>query len=183
MLSHVQLFVTPWTVSFQALLAVGFSRAAMSRHSLLQGIFKTQELNLPLLKLAGGFFTIAPPGNPIIVAVVCVVQLLNCVQLCYSSAACQASLSFTISWSLCKLISIESVMPFNHLILCHPLVLLLSIFPSIRVFSSGESALHNRWPKYWTFSSKPSNEYSGLISLRIGWFDLLLSREFYKSKK
>ena len=82
-----------------------------------------------------------------------------------------------------QLISIELVMPFNHLILCHSLVFLLSIFPSIRVFSSGESALHNRWPKNWAFSSKPSNEYSGLISFRVGWFDLLLSKELYKSKK
>ena len=89
----------------------------------------------------------------------------------------QASLSFTVSRSLLKLMSIKLVMPSNHLILCHPLVLLLSIFPSIRVFSN-ESALHIRWPKYWSFSfsiSSPS-EYSfilGLVSLRINWFDLL----------
>ena len=84
------------------------------------------------------------------------------------------SLSFTVSWSLLKLMFIESVMPSNHLILCHPLLLLPSIFPSIRVFSS-ESALHIRWPKYWSFSFSinPSNEYSGLISFRIDWFDLL----------
>ena len=82
-----------------------------------------------------------------------------------------------------QLISIELVMPFNHLILCRPLVFLLSVFPSITVFSSGESTLHNRWPKNWAFSSKPSNEYSGLISLRIGWFDPLLSKELYKSNK
>ena len=77
----------------------------------------------------------------------------------------QASLSFTISWSLLKLISIQSVMPPNHLILCHPLLLLPLIFPSIRVFSK-ESALHIRWPKYWSFIS-PSSEYSGLLSVRI----------------
>ena len=90
------------------------------------------------------------------------------------TAACQASLSFTISWSLLKLMSIESVMPSNHLILCCPLLLLPSIFPSIRVFSS-ESALHIRWPKYWSFSFSisPSNEYSELISFRIDWFDRL----------
>ena len=78
----------------------------------------------------------------------------------------------TVSWSVLKPMSIESVMPSNHLILCHPL-LLPSIFPSIRVFSS-ESALHIRWPKYWSFSFSisPSNEYSGLISFRIDWFDL-----------
>ena len=82
------------------------------------------------------------------------------------TAARQASLSFTISQSLFKLMSIESVMPSNHLILCHPLLLLPSIFPSIRVFSD-ESALHIRWPKYWRFSFSicPSNEHPGLISL------------------
>ena len=83
----------------------------------------------------------------------------------------QASLSFTISRSLCKFISIVSVMLSNHLILCHPLLLLLSIFPNIRVFSGG-STLHIRWPKYWSFSINPSNEYSALISFRIDWFDL-----------
>ena len=89
------------------------------------------------------------------------------------TAACQPSLSFTISQSLLKLMSIELMMPFSHLILCHPLLLLLSIFPSIRV-SSNESALHIRWPKYWNFSFNinPSSEYSGLISFRIDWFDL-----------
>ena len=89
-------------------------------------------------------------------------------------AACQASLSFTISWSLLKLMSIESVMPSNHLVLCRPLFLLTSIFASIRVFSN-ESALYFRWPKYWSFSFSitSSNEYSGLISFRIDWFDLL----------
>ena len=90
------------------------------------------------------------------------------------TAAHQASLSFTIFWSLPKLMFIESVMPSNHLILCHPLLLLTSIFPSIRVFSN-ESALHIRGPKYWSFSFSisPFNEYSGLISFRIDWFDLL----------
>ena len=83
-------------------------------------------------------------------------------------------LSTTNSRSLLKLMSIESVMPSNHLILCHPLLLLPSIFPSIRVFSK-ESVLHIRWPKYWnfSFSISPSNEYSGLISYRIDWFDIL----------
>ena len=87
------------------------------------------------------------------------------------TAACQASLSFTISWSLLKLI--ELVIPSNHLILCHPLLLLPSILPSIRIFFN-ESAFHIMWPKYWSFSSSisPSNDYSGLISFRIDWFEL-----------
>ena len=90
------------------------------------------------------------------------------------TAACQASLSFTISQSLLKLRFIESVMPSNCLILCYPFLLPPSVFPSIRVFSD-ESALCIRWPKYWnfSFSISPSNEYSGLISFKIDWFDLL----------
>jgi len=90
------------------------------------------------------------------------------------TAARQASLSITKSQSLLRLMSIESVMPSNHLILCHPLFLLPSIFPRIRVFSN-ESVLHIRWPKYWSFSFNisPSNEYSRLISFRMDWLDLL----------
>ena len=92
-----------------------------------------------------------------------------------------ASLSFTISWNLLKLMSIESVMPSNHLILCHPL-LLPSIFPSLRVFSN-ESVLSIRWPKYWSFSFSISysNEYSGLISLRMDWLDFLVLQGNLKS--
>ena len=102
-----------------------------------------------------------------------VVQSLSCVQLFATpwTAAGQASLSITNSQSLLKLMSIESVMQSNHLILCHPLLLPPSIFPSIRVFSN-ESVLHIRWPKYWSFSISPSNEYSGLISFRMDWLDL-----------
>ena len=98
------------------------------------------------------------------------------------TAAHQASLSFTNSQSLLKLMSIESVMPYNHLILCHLLLLLPSIFPSIKVFST-ESALHIKWPKYWSFSFSisPSNEYSELISLRIDGFDLLVVQGTLKS--
>ena len=88
------------------------------------------------------------------------------------TAARQASLSITNSRSVLKLMSIESVMPCNQLIVCHPLLLVPSIFPSTRVFST-ESFLCIRWPKYWSFSISPSSEYSGLISLRIDWFDLL----------
>ena len=97
------------------------------------------------------------------------------------TAAHQASLSITNSWSLLKLLSIESVMPSNHLILWHPLLLLPSMFPSIRVFSN-ESVLLIRWPNYWSFSFSisPSNEYSGLISFRMDWLDLLAVQEILK---
>ena len=98
------------------------------------------------------------------------------------TAACQASLSFTISCSLLKFTSIESVVPSKHLVLCRPLLFLPSVFPSIRVFSN-ESVLHIRWPKYWSFSFSisPSNEYSGLISFRTDWFDLLAVQGTLKS--
>ena len=109
---------------------------------------------------------------------------LSCVQLFATPwiAACQASLCITNSWSLLKLMSIQLVMPSNHLILCHPLLLLPSIFPSIRVFSN-ESVLCIRWPKYWnfSFSISPSNEYSGLISFRMDWLDLLAVQGTLKS--
>ena len=124
------------------------------------------------------------------------VQSLSCVQLFATSwtAACQASLSITNSWSLLKLMSIESVMPSNHLILCRPLLLPPSIFnpnpgiqPSslmsyVRVFSN-ESVLRIRWPKYWSFSFSisPSNEYSGLISFRMDWLDLFAVQGTLKS--
>ena len=98
------------------------------------------------------------------------------------TAAHQASLSITNSWSLLKLMSIEAVMPSNNLILCRPLLLLPSIFPSIRVFSN-ESVLHIRWPMYWSFSFNisPSNEYSGLISFRMDCLDLLAAQGTLKS--
>ena len=99
------------------------------------------------------------------------------------TTACQTSLSLTTSWSLLKLMSIGSVMPSNHLVLYHPLLLLPSVFPSIRVFSN-VSALRIRWPKYWSFSFMNislSNEYLGLISFRIDWFDLLAVRGTLKS--
>ena len=98
------------------------------------------------------------------------------------TAACQASLSITNSQSLLKLMSVESMMPSNHLILCHPLLVLPSIFPSITVFSK-ESVLRIRWPKYWSFSFSlsPSNEYSGLISFKIDWFDLLAVQGILRS--
>ena len=125
--------------------------------------------------LAAGFFTTAPSVA---------VQSLSRVLLFVTPwiAAHQASLSFTVSWNLLKLMPIELVMPFNHLILCRPLLLLPSVFPSIRVFSN-ESVLHIRWPKYWSFSFSisPSNEYSGLISFRMDWLDLLAVQRTLKS--
>ena len=118
-----------------------------------------------------------------LVCVLCV-QLLSCVQLFATprTAARQASLSFTVSRSLLELMSIESVMPSNHLIFCHSLLLLPFTFPSVRVFSN-ELALQIRWPKYWSFSFSitPSNEYSGLISFRVDWFDLLAVQGTLKS--
>ena len=112
------------------------------------------------------------------------VQSLSCVQLFATPLGLQQAvlLPVTISWSLLRLMSIESVMPSNHLILCHPLLLPPSIFPSIRVFSN-EEALGIRWPKYWSFrfSISPSSEYSGLISFRIDWLDLLVVQGILKS--
>ena len=117
--------------------------------------------------------------------VVVVVQSLTCVQVFVTpwTAVYEASLFFTISWSLLKLTLTELVMPSNHLIFYHPLLLPPSVFPSIRVFSS-EVALPIRWPKYWnfSFSISLSNEYSGLISFRIGWFDLLAVQGTLKSR-
>ena len=111
-------------------------------------------------------------------------QLLSHVRLFVIplGATCQASLSNTNSWSPPKLMSIESMMPSNHLILCRPLLLLPPIPPSIRVFSN-ESALHIRWPKYWSFSFniRPSNEHPGLISFRMDWLDLLEVQRTCKS--
>ena len=111
-------------------------------------------------------------------------QFSSVAQSCLTpwTAACQASLSITNSWSLIKLMSIESVMPSNHLIPCHPLLLSPSIFPSVRVFSN-ESVLCIRWPKYWSFSFRisPSNEYSGLISFRMDWLDPLAVQGILKS--
>ena len=112
------------------------------------------------------------------------VQWLSPVQLFPApwTAACQASLSVTNSQNLLKFMSIESLMPSNHLILCHPLLLLPSIFPRIRICPN-ESVLHVRWPKYWSFcfSISPSNEYSGLISFRMDWLDLLAVQGTLKS--
>ena len=111
-------------------------------------------------------------------------QSLSCIQVFATpwTAAYQASLPFSVSWSLLKPISVELMMSSNHLILCRPLLLLPPILPSMRVFFS-ESALHIRWPKYWSFSFSisPSNEHPGLISFRMGWLDLLAVQGTLKS--
>ena len=143
---------------------------------------------IPLYKSRGNRITISKRYcTPVFTATwvtIISLQLLSHVWLFVTpwTAAHQASLSITSSQSLTKLISIESVMPSNHLILYHPLLLLPSIFPSIRVFSN-ESVLWIRWPKYWTFSFSisPSNEYSGLISFRMDWLDLLAVQGTLKS--
>ena len=111
-----------------------------------------------------------------------VVQLLSCIQLFMIPwiASHQASLSFSNSWCLLRLTSFDLMMPSNHVILCCPLFLLLSSFPSIRVFSS-ESTLCIRWPEYWSVSFSLSNEYSGLVSFRIDWFDFLAVQRTLKS--
>ena len=124
-----------------------------------------------------------PPPNQVIFRFSSV-QSLSHFQLFQTpwTAACQVFLSITNSWSLLKLKSTELVMPTNHLILCHPLILLPSIFPSIRVFYN-ESVLRIRWPKYWSFSLSisPSNEYSGLIFFRMNWLALLAVQGTLKS--
>ena len=137
--------------------------------------FSVSQLLFPLLENSGQW-------QHQLVAVV--VQSLGHVWLFVTSwtVSHQASLSFTIFWSLLKLMSTKFVMPSNHLILCHPLLLLPSIFPSVRVFSN-ELTLCIRWPKYcsFSFSISPSNEYSGLSSFRIDWFNLLAGQGSLKS--
>ena len=154
-------------------------------HVLLQGIFLTQGWNLGLLHCWPTLHS-EPPVSKLIGYIIVQgreatlhhnYQFCSVAQLCPSlrdPMARPASLFITNSQSLLKLMSIDSVMPSNHLILCHPLLLLLSILPSIRVFSN-ESVLRIRWPKYWSLSFNicPSNEHPGLISFRIDWFDLL----------
>ena len=150
--------------------------------------------NPRLLHWAGGLFTIEPPGKPSLFSswiIMDKVLIFTSVQFTCSvvsdfatpwTAACQASLPITSSWSLLKRMSIKSVRPSSHLILCRPLLFLPPISPSIRVFLS-ESALHIRWPKYWSFSFSisPSNEYSGLISFRMDWLDFLAVQGTHES--
>ena len=152
---------------------------------LLQRLLLTQGSDPGLLHCRQILYCLRHQGTHLISIWVSLVQLLNYLWLFQTpwTAARQASLSITNSQNLFKLMSIESVMPYNHLILCCPILLLLSIIPRIRVFSK-ESVLCIRWPNYWSFSFSISlpNEHSGLISFRIDWFDLLsvqgLSRVF-----
>ena len=163
LLSRVQLFATPWTTACQASLSINSSRSLPKPMS-TESVMPSNHLILchPLLFLPSIFPSISS------------VQSLSCVPLFATplTTACQASLSITNSQSLFKLMSSELVMPYNHLILCHSLLLLPSIFPRIRIFSN-ESVLWTRGPKYWSFSISPSNEYSGLISFRMDWLDIL----------
>ena len=189
LLSHVQLFETLWTVARQAPLSMGFPR-----QEYWSGLPFPPPVDLayPGIKpmspgspaLAGGFFQTETPGKLIITLQFSSVQSLSHVWLFVTpwTAACQASLSISNIWSWLKLMSIESVMPANHLILCCSLLLLLSIFPSITVFSN-EPVLFIRWPKYWSFSFSisPSNEYSGLISFRMDGLNLFAVQGTLKS--
>ena len=184
--SCVSLAATLLALAPQAALSVGFSRQehwSWYSHSLFQGIFPTQESNPHLLHCRQILYCLSQ-GSPHWAIVFslpdmkCSVSVLrlSCVWFFATprTAACQASLSITSFRSLLKLLSFESVMPSDHFILCHILLLLPSIFCSIRLFSS-ESVLPIRWPKYWSFSFSisPFNEYSELISFRTDWFDLL----------
>ena len=166
----------------------------MDCHFLLQGIFQTQESSPGLPHCRQMLYRLSPKGSPrsiqfmsftvSIIAFMKSFLQFSCSVVSDSAApwtaARQASLSITSSQSLHKHTSIESVMPSNHLILCHPLFLLPSIFPSIKVFSS-ESALCIRWPKYWNFSFNTSPSNSGLISFRMDWLDLLEVQRTLKS--
>ena len=175
--SSVWLFVTPWTVAYQVPLSTEFSRQELKRVTMPSSRGSSQprdwtHISLLFLALAGQFFTTSTTWEAFYTIVV--VQWLSCNWLSVTpwTAACQASLSIIFSQSLFKLMSTESVMSSNHLIFCLPLLLLPSIFPSTRVFSN-ESALHIRWPKYWSFCIGPSHEHSRLNSFKIDWFDLL----------
>ena len=174
MLSHVRLFANPWTIVHLAPLSMEFSR-----QEYWSGLPFSSPGNLPNLGVEPGSPS-EPPGKPIVVAVKFSVMSnsLQSYGLRHTRLPCPSP-SPRVCSNLCPW---ESVIPSNHLILCHPLLLLPSIFPRIRVFSN-ESVLHIRWPKYWSFSFSisPSNEYSGLTFFRIDWFDLLTIQGTLKS--
>ena len=193
----VESCLAPWTVAHQGPLCLGFPRqeywsglslpspgdlcnpeielASTVSPALQTDHLPTEPSGNNCFKPLCQFLLFSKVNQPYLYISVQPVQLLSHVQVFVTPwTARQASLSITISQSFLKLMSIESVVPSNHLTLCHPLLLLPSIFPSIRVFSN-ESVLPIRWPKYWSFSfiRSPSNEYSGLIAFRIDCFDLL----------
>ena len=186
MLSSVQLFAIPWTAAHQASLSftislnlfklISIESVMLSNHLILCCLFSPPAFNLS--QHQGHFQWVGPLHQ------FRSVQSLSHVWFFATpwTAAHQASLSITNSQRPHKPMSIESVMPSNHLIFCCLLLLLPTIFPSIRVFSN-ESVLRIRWPKYWSFSFSisPSNEHSGLISFRIDWFDLLAAQGTLKS--
>ena len=187
LLSRVRLFVIPWSVAYQAPLSVEFSwqKYWSGLPFPSPGDLSDPGIELRSPTLQADALPSEPPAKPPLeLYQFSLVQSLSCVWLFATpwTAACQASLSITNSQSLPKVMSIELVMPSNHLILCHPLLLLPSIFPSISVFSN-ESALGVKWPKYWSFSFNfsPSNEHPGLISFRIYWLDLLAVQGTLKS--
>ena len=168
-----------------------WKRKGLGCHSLLQRIFSTQGSNLGLLHYRQIFYHLSYQGSPknLGLSISLPLQFSSVQSLSHvrffatlQTAALQASLSIINSWILLKLMPITSVMPSNHLILCRPLLLPPSVFPSIRVFSS-ESVLLIRWPKYWSFNFNisSSNKYSGLISFRMDWLDLLAVQGTLKS--
>jgi len=212
-LSCVQLFATPWTVTHQTPLSMEFFRqeywSGLPFSSPGESFWPRDWIQVSCI--AGGIFTTKLLGtwtsweqrmsflypdsiflkNKLFLHAFkyiwyhqSSVQSLSCVQLFVTpwTVAHQASLSITNSQSLFKFMSVESVIPSNHLIFCHPLLLRPSIFPSIRVFSN-KSVLHIRWPKYWSFSFSisPFNEYSWLISFRMDWLDILAGQGTLKS--
>ena len=170
--------MTSWTIACQASILEWIAFPSL-------GNLRDPGIELMSPALAGGFLITERPGKQgTLLQSVSSVQSLSHVRLFVTpwAAACWPSLSITNSRSLLKLMSVELVMPSNHLILCHPLLLLPSIFPSIRVLSN-ESVLRIRWPKYWSFSFSisASSEFSGLISFRIDWLDLLAVQGTLKS--
>ena len=201
LLSHVLLFTTPWTAAHQASLSFTTSSSLLKTYVCwvndaiqlscplwspsLPALSLSQDQSFPMNQLfASGGQSIGASASASVLPRVSSVQSLSRVWLFVTpwTTARQASLSITNSRTLFKLMSIKLVMPFNHLILCHPLLLLPSIFPSIK-FLSNDSVLYIKWPKYWnfSFSIRPSNEYSGLISFRMDWLDLLAIQGTLKS--
>ena len=182
--SCVWFFVTPWIVAPQLLCPWKFpgKNTGVGCSFLLQGVFLTQESNPCLLHWQVDSLSLHDWGSSLYSLIS--VQSLSHVQLFVTpwTTANQAALSITKSFSLPKPMSIDLVMSSNYLILCHPLLLLPSIYPSIKVFSN-ESAFYIRWPEYWrsSCSISPSSEYSGLISFRIDWLDLFAIQGTLKS--